>query len=167
MNSSYSSSSDEDMKEAIGRRDSSEYEFDTEEAVGREVKLVGGRKREAVGGGGGAGRGGARVKKDPEGLPGGDGGKPLSKCSKDSGGGHSINLRILCRVCGDNAVRHVHYGGHCCFSCKAFFRRAVNWQNKNDRPFQCKFDRKCQITVKNRKTCQCCRFEVNYLFTTF
>ena len=70
------------------------------------------------------------------------------------------NGRILCRVCGDNAVRHVHYGGHCCFSCKAFFRRAVNWQNKNDRPFQCKFDRKCQITIKNRKTCQCCRFEV-------
>lgn len=30
--------------------------------------------------------------------------------------------RILCRICGDSAVRHVHYGGHCCFSCKAFFR---------------------------------------------
>ena len=31
--------------------------------------------------------------------------------------------KILCRICGDSAVRHVHYGGHCCFSCKAFFRR--------------------------------------------
>ena len=30
--------------------------------------------------------------------------------------------KILCRICGDSAVRHVHYGGHCCFSCKAFFR---------------------------------------------
>ena len=30
--------------------------------------------------------------------------------------------KILCRICGDSAVRHVRYGGHCCFSCKAFFR---------------------------------------------
>jgi len=67
--------------------------------------------------------------------------------------------RILCRICGDSAVRHVHYGGHCCFSCKAFFRRAVNWQNKNNRNFQCKFESKCEITIKNRKTCQACRFK--------
>jgi len=66
---------------------------------------------------------------------------------------------ILCRICGDSAVRHVHYGGHCCFSCKAFFRRAVNWQNKNNRNFQCKFESKCEITIKNRKTCQACRFK--------
>ena len=56
--------------------------------------------------------------------------------------------------------RHVHYGGHCCFSCKAFFRRAVNWQNKNKRPFQCKYDAVCEITIKNRKSCQSCRFKV-------
>jgi len=69
------------------------------------------------------------------------------------------NGKILCRICGDSAVRHVHYGGHCCFSCKAFFRRAVNWQNKNGRPFQCKFEDKCEINIKNRKTCQSCRFK--------
>ena len=152
--------------------------------------------------------------------------------------------KILCRICGDSAVRHVHYGGHCCFSCKAFFRRvtegrvnigvrlginrendprirrpskkiylkldchmdanfcnnfsnlneltiitvrgwcgyrnsspdsshmfqtvlqnsiyrrAVNWQNKNNRTFQCKFENKCEITIRNRKTCQSCRFQV-------
>jgi len=67
--------------------------------------------------------------------------------------------KILCRICGDGAVRHIHYGGQCCFSCKAFFRRAVNWQNKNTREFQCKFDGNCDITIKNRKTCQCCRFQ--------
>ena len=50
--------------------------------------------------------------------------------------------------------------GHCCFSCKAFFRRAVNWQNKNNRTFQCKFEGRCEITIKNRKTCQACRFQV-------
>lgn len=67
--------------------------------------------------------------------------------------------KISCRICGDTAVKHVHYGGHCCFSCKAFFRRAVNWQNKNNRTFQCKFENKCEITIKNRKTCQSCRFQ--------
>ena len=39
-------------------------------------------------------------------------------------------------------------------------RRAVNWQNKNNRTFQCKFENKCEITIKNRKTCQSCRFQV-------
>jgi len=75
------------------------------------------------------------------------------------GGQQGSDGRILCRICGDSAVRHVHYGGHCCFSCKAFFRRAVNWQNKNNRNFQCKFESKCEITIKNRKTCQACRFK--------
>jgi len=75
------------------------------------------------------------------------------------GGQQGSEGRILCRICGDSAVRHVHYGGHCCFSCKAFFRRAVNWQNKNNRNFQCKFEGKCEITIKNRKTCQSCRFK--------
>ena len=43
-------------------------------------------------------------------------------------------------------------------------RRAVNWQNKNNRTFQCKFENKCEITIRNRKTCQSCRFQVrNYL----
>ena len=46
--------------------------------------------------------------------------------SAGSGGSGQNNTdvaKILCRICGDSAVRHVHYGGHCCFSCKAFFRR--------------------------------------------
>ena len=95
-------------------------------------------------------------------------------------GGEGGASKISCRICGDTAVKHVHYGGHCCFSCKAFFRfetieeeeeemiqflysscrRAVNWQNKNNRTFQCKFENKCEITIKNRKTCQSCRFQV-------
>ena len=33
---------------------------------------------------------------------------------------------IDCPVCGDDAVAHFHYGGMCCYSCKAFFRRVVN-----------------------------------------
>ena len=34
----------------------------------------------------------------------------------------------LCPICGDEApageVHHPHYGGICCYSCRAFFRRA-------------------------------------------
>ena len=33
---------------------------------------------------------------------------------------------IDCPVCGDTAIAHFHYGGMCCYSCKAFFRRVVN-----------------------------------------
>ena len=43
-------------------------------------------------------------------------------------------------------------------------RRAVNWQNKNNRTFQCKFENKCEITIRNRKTCQSCRFQVKLYF---
>ena len=46
-------------------------------------------------------------------------GDPVGPGSSPSTGGDG---KILCRICGDSAVRHVHYGGHCCFSCKAFFR---------------------------------------------
>ena len=43
------------------------------------------------------------------------------------GGGEGS--KISCRICGDTAVKHVHYGGHCCFSCKAFFRYNNNNNN--------------------------------------
>ncbi len=33
--------------------------------------------------------------------------------------------RVKCRVCGDVANDHVHYGGVSCYSCRAFFRRSV------------------------------------------
>lgn len=67
--------------------------------------------------------------------------------------------KIPCKICGDSAVRHIHYGGHCCFSCKAFFRRAVHHQNKTGRSFKCKFEGTCEINIRNRKTCQSCRFQ--------
>ena len=38
----------------------------------------------------------------------------------------SSKSMIDCPVCGDIAVAHFHYGGMCCYSCKAFFRRVVN-----------------------------------------
>lgn len=61
-----------------------------------------------------------------------------------------------CRVCGDLAVAHMHYGGVCCYSCKAFFRRAT--QTGKDKKYKCKSDKQCTITYTNRRSCQFCRF---------
>ena len=62
-----------------------------------------------------------------------------------------------CHVCGDRAIAHMHYGGICCYSCKAFFRRAV--QNGKDKTYKCKKDMDCEVSVNTRRGCQKCRFE--------
>ena len=33
--------------------------------------------------------------------------------------------QYVCKVCGDKASNHIHYGGRSCHSCRAFFRRGV------------------------------------------
>ena len=62
-----------------------------------------------------------------------------------------------CHVCGDKAIAHLHYGGICCYSCKAFFRRAV--QNGKDKGYKCKASHECSVSVETRRSCQKCRFE--------
>lgn len=70
-----------------------------------------------------------------------------------------VDVNTVCLICGDKAIRHVHYGGRCCFSCKAFFRRAVNWHNSKVKLFQCRNLQSCRIDIKSRKCCQYCRFQ--------
>jgi hypothetical protein len=53
-----------------------------------------------------------------------------------------------CRVCGDKAIAHMHYGGICCYSCKAFFRRAV--QSGKDKKYKCKADGKMPYKSSNK-----------------
>jgi len=62
-----------------------------------------------------------------------------------------------CKVCGDQAIAHMHYGGICCYSCKAFFRRAV--QSGKDKKYRCKSDGECSVAINNRRGCQKCRFQ--------
>ena len=62
-----------------------------------------------------------------------------------------------CHVCGDKAIAHLHYGGICCYSCKAFFRRAV--QSGKDKMYKCKRDSDCEVSVNTRRGCQKCRLE--------
>jgi hypothetical protein len=61
----------------------------------------------------------------------------------------------VCQIQSDN--HHVHYGALACFSCRAFFRRA---HSKARGPtYVCKKDSDCDITAKNRKKCQKCRYD--------
>ena len=50
---------------------------------------------------------------------------------------------------------------HCQCSCRAFFRRAHNKSGGSSDPpsYICKHDGKCDITSKNRKKCQRCRYD--------
>ena len=61
------------------------------------------------------------------------------------------------QIAPEDDKHHLHYGGICCYSCRAFFRRA---HQSTKRPnFECKSGGNCQITVKNRRKCQKCRYE--------
>jgi len=70
---------------------------------------------------------------------------------------HLLSSIEKCKVCGDPAARHIHYGAVSCFSCRAFFRRSI--QNKTANTYVCRKIKECQITSKTRKTCQYCRYQ--------
>lgn len=59
-----------------------------------------------------------------------------------------------CEVCGDTTKGN-HFGGLCCNSCKAFFRRSV--YNKNYLGFCCSQRGQCAISTSSRKDCRYCR----------
>ncbi|TRY73543.1 hypothetical protein TCAL_03366 [Tigriopus californicus] len=64
----------------------------------------------------------------------------------------------LCHVCGEKAGKHSYYGGQVCPSCRAFFRRSV--QSKYSDVYTCSKTGSCPITLKTRKNCQYCRFQL-------
>ena len=63
-----------------------------------------------------------------------------------------------CQVCGvSGSGEHNYYGGQCCNSCRAFFRRAV--RSDSHRRFVCKMgSNECNLNSKSWKSCQRCRF---------
>ncbi|XP_023340074.1 uncharacterized protein LOC111710243 [Eurytemora carolleeae] len=64
---------------------------------------------------------------------------------------------IDCPVCKDVAIAHFHYGGMCCYSCKAFFRRVVNTSKANK--YKCRNGSNlCDVSLGNRRSCQACRY---------
>ncbi|XP_059080176.1 vitamin D3 receptor-like isoform X2 [Tigriopus californicus] len=68
-----------------------------------------------------------------------------------------VEFSEKCRVCKEPATRHLHYGAIVCFSCKAFFRRAI--QNNVYNLFNCSVDNNCEMNGISRKHCQKCRWE--------
>jgi len=69
---------------------------------------------------------------------------------------HLLSSTEICKICGERAARHVHYGATTCFSCRAFFRRSL--QNKTAAKYICRRKSTCDINVKTRKNCQYCRY---------
>ncbi|XP_068234351.1 uncharacterized protein [Palaemon carinicauda] len=61
-----------------------------------------------------------------------------------------------CSVCGSRAKSY-HFGGLCCASCKAFFRRSI--QSNSWEIFLCVNNGDCSMR-ENRRACQACRFEL-------
>lgn len=70
---------------------------------------------------------------------------------------HLLSPVDKCKVCGEPAAKHIHYGAMSCFSCRAFFRRSI--QNRTANTYVCRRTRDCQINLKTRKNCQFCRYE--------
>ncbi|KAG1714164.1 Vitamin D3 receptor B [Nymphon striatum] len=64
-------------------------------------------------------------------------------------------LPKTCGVC-KKLARSSHFGGICCDSCKAFFRRAV--KSNSHKKFICASFRHCSVIGDRRKFCQACRF---------
>merc|ERR1711892_1072034 len=66
-------------------------------------------------------------------------------------------LNLTCGVCFAPAPDHLHFGGHCCYSCRAFFRRTS--QRKAAKGLK-----RCRTGLKNcdisdqKKNCIHCRY---------
>ena len=59
-----------------------------------------------------------------------------------------------CKVCGD-AVSGNHFGVLSCDACKNFFRRSTRMK----RPYACRGNRSCTVSVHTRSRCQYCRLK--------
>ena len=72
----------------------------------------------------------------------------------------TVNKPYECPICKEKLknLPNIHYGGVACFSCRAFFRRAH--QKTKVPTFKCKNDNKCLVTLKTRRKCQKCRYDL-------
>lgn len=82
----------------------------------------------------------------------------VSSPASTNGGKIAENRKTECAVCKEvTDNHHMHYGALCCFSCRAFFRRAHQRNKKVS--YHCKGTETCDVTYKNRKKCQKCRYQ--------
>jgi len=70
----------------------------------------------------------------------------------------SSTNNIKCPICDEVTVDHLHYGGLACFSCKAFFRRAVVSHSKKTK--RCREGGwSCVLKTTKRNNCPGCRYQ--------
>ena len=63
-----------------------------------------------------------------------------------------------CQVCGAVCkTNHLNYGATVCLSCRAFFRRVVLKEPRDD--LRCKWAGDCAVTLETRRQCQPCRYK--------
>ena len=85
--------------------------------------------------------------------------------AEEDGREHRLPRSKICSICGEESESfHLNYGASSCFSCRAFFRRAI--QKTREPKFECKkllpqLGGLCNIQGrKSRKKCQKCRYEL-------
>ena len=66
-------------------------------------------------------------------------------------------LTLSCDVCSAPSPDHYHFGGHCCYSCRAFFRRTIERMEKIE--VVCRTG-KDDCTINSiSKSCSACRYK--------
>ena len=72
-----------------------------------------------------------------------------------------LQEKLSCHVCGDIAGKHSYYGAQACYSCRAFFRRAI--ESGYRFAYVCAKNKgylgQCTINLTLRKKCQYCRYQ--------
>ena len=72
----------------------------------------------------------------------------------------SSSENSVCKVCGDKACDHVHYGSIVCYSCRQFFRRIVVRRSEPTVCYNIGTEcGACPMVKKKRHLCPLCRFQ--------
>ena len=76
----------------------------------------------------------------------------------ENGGNGGEEDGPICGICNaDPQTKYLNYGAHSCFSCRAFFRRAL--QKTRAPTFTCQRGGRCEMNAETRRRCQRCRYD--------
>merc|ERR1719278_53422 len=67
-------------------------------------------------------------------------------------------LTLQCQICGAPAPDHLHFGGHCCYSCRAFFRRSTKRKSVKG-SLRCRSGTNNCLVTEETRNCISCRYD--------